>query len=220
MSVAGTDGYLIAYFVFRDGDHDALQQAHREALEEHTDVRSDEHFLRGSFGSIEIGTAGVPRITNLSYIEKYTYENGSEEWDLLYSPLVRYYLGEGNYHFETAEDVQTFADLVATGYEATENRPVAAFVETPNHRAVIETGRPPFTAKSLANDEYESLAWITIFTPPMVERYGRETIGTAPAWRTTELSDGAIVVVAYEDPHDPTPDTYPTVADYIGLDTY
>ena len=61
MSVAGTNGYLIAYFVLKDGDHDALQQAHREALEEHTDVRSDEHFLRGGFGSTEIGTADVPQ---------------------------------------------------------------------------------------------------------------------------------------------------------------
>ena len=56
MSVAGTDGYLIAYFVFKNGDHDALQQAHREALKEHIDVHSDEYFLRGSFGSIDIST--------------------------------------------------------------------------------------------------------------------------------------------------------------------
>jgi len=59
MSVAGADGYLIAHFVFKDGNHDALQQAHQEALEGHTDVHSDEHFLRGSFGSIKIGTTDV-----------------------------------------------------------------------------------------------------------------------------------------------------------------
>lgn len=227
MSVADANGPLLVYFVYRDGDHSELLADHRAAFEGHDRLEYDSPFLRTPFGNVELGYEDVPALTGMSHLDNYTYEADDEEWDLLYAPLVRYYLGEGSYHLDddgsdvSEELLEQFVEMVATGYLATERRPVAAYVETPTHGAAIDAvGEPPFTAESLARDRYEHLGWITVFTPPMVETYGRETLLSAPAWKTTELDDGGVLVVAYEDPHDPEPDGKDAVAEHIGLPSF
>jgi len=82
------------------------------------------------------------------------------------------------------------------------------------------TTSPPFTAESLAHDAYEHLSWITVFTPSVVETYGRETLLSAPAYETRERADGAVLIVAYGDPHDPDRDQHVAVTQYVGLESY
>jgi len=110
---------------------------------------------------------------------------------------------------------------LADRYEAAEETPLAVFAKTPLHGSAISaTGNPPFTAESLAHDEYEHLGWVTVFPPAMVDNYGRETLLSAPAWKVMELDDGAILIVTHEGPHDPDPDGLYEVADHIGLKSY
>jgi hypothetical protein len=203
-----TDKYIRIYFAYRGGEPAELKQQHRNAFEHHGGFEMSSPFIETSFGTVEILSNDIPNITGMSHLENYEYE-GEDKWDLLYSPLIKYSLDEDRYleggddnpfGAEEGEPLQQFVELVATGYEATDERPIAVYAETPRHAFDIhQTGDPPFTAESLANDEYEQLSWLTVFTPPMVETYGRETLLSAPAWEVRELDDGAIVVLCHDD---------------------
>ncbi|MFA9428149.1 hypothetical protein [Natronorubrum sp. A-ect3] len=113
--------------------------------------------------------------------------------------------------------LEELIDIVRLGYHATDDTPLAVYASTPKQRFYrSEAEQPPFTARSLARDEYACLSWLTVFTPPMVETYGRETLRSAPAYRTRELDDGAIVLVCHDRPFDWDADCR-AVADHIGL---
>ncbi|MBX0306060.1 DUF3396 domain-containing protein [Halomicroarcula sp. F24A] len=60
----------------------------------------------------------------------------------------------------------------------------------------------PITADSLAANRIETVSWLMLFSPPMVAEYGREWLLNAPAWKTRELDDGAVMLVASPDPTD------------------
>jgi hypothetical protein len=233
MSVVGSDGYISVYFVYGESEPQDLEKAHRRVFRSHDDfeLKPDSHYVKTSFGNVSIGTEDAPAITDMSGIDNYTYSGKDNEWDLSYAPMVIYGLREGRYEFDrkgfdvpdNLEDhpIVRFADLIAKGYEATKQTPLAVFAKTPLHGSAISaTGNPPFTAESLAHDEYEHLSWVTVFPPKMVDTYGRETLLSAPAWKTMELDDGAILLVTHEDPHDTDPDGLYEVADHIGLKSY
>jgi len=223
------EDYILTFYAYQDGDAEALVGEHRQSFEAHDTLDWDGAFLRTAFGSVRITPGEVPSITNMGDLENYTVENETEGLDLLYAPLVKYFLDEEQY-FEGGPDhpfgvaegepVEQFAEMVATGYEATDNPPLAACAVTPSERAAIDAGHTPFTAESLSRGEYESLSWITVFTPPMVETYGRETLLSAPAWETRALTDGAVLVVGHGDPHDPNSNQHVATAQHIGLEPY
>ena len=60
----------------------------------------------------------------------------------------------------------------------------------------------PVTGASLSENRIETVSWLMLFSPPMVESYGREWLLDAPAWKTRELDDGAVMLVASPDPTD------------------
>jgi hypothetical protein len=185
---------------------------------------------RTVFGSVMVGGIDTIEVIGMDQNENHTYEADEQEWDLYGSPTISYAL-DSDHHLKSGPDhpegaaegepVEQFAEMVATGYEATEQVPLAVFAVTPIHSAAISaTENPPATAESLAHDEYEHLSWVTVFPPAMVDTYGRETLLSAPAWKTMELDDGAILLVTHEDPHDTDPDGLYEVADHIGLKSY
>jgi len=220
--------YLYEGDLYEDGPD--IQKAHRQTQAQRPEFKMDEHYLRTVFGSVSIGASDMHEIPGMDPIENHTYETDEKTWDLSESPAMVYALEAGHNliggpdHPEGAaegEPVEQFAQMVATGYEATDQTPLAAYAETPLHATAIgATGNPPATAESLAHDEYEHLSWVTVFPPEMVDTYGRETLLTAPAWKTMELDDGAILLVAHEDPHEVEPEKLPRVADHIGLKSY
>lgn len=224
------DERIDVYYLYRDGDPAAIESAHERALEAHESFEWDGPFLRTPFGTVSVGCEAIAaEMTGMDSPENQTYESGDDEWDLFDSPLCVYTLRDGH-AFEnggeeqpgdTDELLDQFAELVATGYLATDGPPLAAHAQPPMIRAGVHaTDSPPFTAESLAHDAYESLSWLTVFTPPVVETYGRETLLSAPAPIVTELDDGAVLLVAYDDPLDPQPDGYTDVADHVGLERY
>jgi len=119
-----------------------------------------------------------------------------------------------------AEAIETLVRIVRVGYEATDQRPIAVYVESAPHSYYIgEAECPPFTAESLAHDGYHHLSWLTVFTPPMVERYGRETLLSAPAWKVEKLDDGGVLIVSHGNVAEWQEDGR-AVANHIGLPWY
>lgn len=56
------------------------------------------------------------------------------------------------------------------------------------------------TESGVREAEIEELYWLQIWPPEFVRSIGKQSILEAPAWKVEELSDGAIVLVAYENP--------------------
>jgi hypothetical protein len=226
MGVVNAEGPLTLYYIYESGEKQDILSDHDQIYESHDIFSKEAYFLETSFGKVEIGCVEVPHLTKSRHMDNYSYyaENGLE---LKSAPMMRYYFGEGKYSLTSNSSesdrhpVEEFAELVATGYKGTEVRPLAGFTVTPPHEeAIFASGNPPATAESLAHDEYEHLSWVTVFPPAMVDTYGRETLLSAPAWKTMELDDGAILLVTHEDPHDTDPDGLYEVADHIGLKSY
>jgi hypothetical protein len=208
----------------------SLSESHIRALKQHEHFEWDSPFIRTEFGTVEIGPIDTIELNGMDPIENHTYNQEDEEWDLYQSPAVTYSINPNNKLRDSSntsagtvdtELVEQFAKMVAIGYESTEQTPLAAYAQTPVHSsAIFAAGEPPATAESLAHNKYEHLSWVTVFTPPMIETYGRETLLSAPAWQIRELDNGAILVVSYQNPFDPNPDKKEDVADYIGLKSF
>ena len=221
-----SDDNIRIYYAYRNGDGDKLAKTHLRELEKRGYELST-RFVELSIGNIEILKNDVPYITGMSSLEHYRGNDSSGELDLLYAPLIEYSLettvggeSDGDHSTEYTDSLESFMNVVITGYEATDARPLAVYGESPLHRYRIgEAAQPPFTAESIAHGEYHHLSWLTIFTPPMVERYGRETLLSAPAWKVEELDDGAILVVCHDDVVNWDADCR-AVAEHIGLPSY
>ncbi|WP_265109404.1 hypothetical protein [Halosolutus halophilus] len=216
---------IYIYFIYQDGERDSLKNAHRAAFDQHSEFGTIGGIITTDHGDIEILTDYVSGITNMSYKYNYIYEDNDTSVNLWYSPLITYavrpsFLYEKDDRITDSLDdeaLDTLIESVSTGYTATDDRPIAIYVETPKHRFYEgEVKQPPVTAESLTHDEYACLSWLTVFTPPMVETYGRETLLSAPAYRIEELDGGAIILVCHDKPLDWDTDCR-AVADHIGL---
>jgi hypothetical protein len=220
-----SDEYLGISYPYRNGDLAELKEQHLEAFEDDSQFEVSFSFVETNIGSFEIGGTKVAEMTGMSHLENYKYKNEGAEWDLVSAPMVEYYLGTlaGLTAESSAEDrhpLDTLIDVVITGYEATDTPPLACVATMPHHEYYYgEAQRPPFTAESLAHDTYDHLSWLSIFTPSMVEHYGRETLLSAPAWQIRELVDGAILIVCHDDTVDWQEDCRST-AEHIGLPWY
>ncbi|WP_336331208.1 hypothetical protein [Haloarcula sp. CGMCC 1.2071] len=197
-----SDDYLTIQFPYRQGDAEELKDQHLKAFENGDQFNVALPFVETSVGNFQISSADIPEITGMSDLHNYEYETAGDEWNLMYAPMVEYYLGSlaglaDGTNTESGHPLDTLIDVVVTGYKATDKPPLAAIAITPPHEHHLE--RPPFTAKSLAHDTYDHLSWLSIFTPSMVEYYGRETLLSAPAWKVRELTDGAILIVCHSD---------------------
>jgi hypothetical protein len=60
----------------------------------------------------------------------------------------------------------------------------------------------PVSQESLADNRIEAVSWLMVFSPGLVEEYGREWLLSAPAWERRELDDGGIMLVTNPDPTD------------------
>lgn len=120
--------------------------------------------------------------------------------------------------FPVAEEVEGMLKLVKAVYRATETPPKYVYGIHPGHADMIRRGdrEHPATKDDLAANRIRGPSWLMLFSPPMVETYGREFLLDAPVWRAEEL-DGAVLLVVVENPMElGTPDLE-AVADYFGL---
>lgn len=103
---------------------------------------------------------------------------------------------------ELAETAVDLLELVEHAYAGGPECPRFVYGVTEPHRARLVDGDvpPPVTVESLADHRIEYACWLMGFPPSIVETYGRETLLSTPAWQTSELSDGGIVILATENP--------------------
>lgn len=219
------DKMLQIYFGYRDGSGEDLKERHLGAFRQASDFEIKEPFVVSDAGNIRVTSNDIPGITGMSQLENYEYESDGDGLDLLYAPMVRYSITDlsllQNEHGEERENaIKAVIDAVSTGYDATDQKPLAVVAKTPPHGYYIgEANETPFTAESLFHDEYQHLSWLSVFTPPMVRQYGRETLLSAPAWQIRELDDGAILIVCHDDTVDWQADCRATAA-HVGLPWY
>ena len=218
--------------VYRAGNIDAINDAYERAIAEHEDFEWESFFMKPAFGTVEGGCGEPMREITGMVPENRAFECGSCRVDLNDAPVGTFRLK--NHCFEGAKDLPEgmdqgdatleLAEMVKTLYLATGVSPLAAYVAPSWLNEIINTrDAPPFTAESLAKDRYEYLSWLTVFSPPMVETYGRETLLDAPAYHVEELDDDSVLIVAVEDPmdrHGSKKSEYKEIGNYIGINTY
>lgn len=111
--------------------------------------------------------------------------------------------------FERAEDdgdriahADAFVDILRETYFALDPQPSVIYTMPESMRmAIVDSiGETPVDSESLQKGRFNYLVWVIVFTPRMVETYGREPLLSAPAWRTYEWDDGSIVLVSSADP--------------------
>lgn len=100
------------------------------------------------------------------------------------------------------ERIEALLELVTALYGACDPRPGFVYALQHDVEAALKMydDPAPADAASLAENRINHAVWLNIFPPRLVETYGREHLLEAPAWRTVELKDGAILVVAQKDP--------------------
>jgi hypothetical protein len=122
--------------------------------------------------------------------------------EIRYDPEPFHQAIESRDETDLAETAVDLLELVEYAYAGGPKRPRFVYgVSEPHRKRLVENEiRPPVTPESLSEDRIEYAAWLMGFPPSMVEHYGRETLLSAPAWQTSELPDGGIVVLTTEDP--------------------
>lgn len=216
-------------FVYTDVDASDMFESHKNAINKNDEVHLELRIINSpSYDTIYISPYDViDDKWRFDDIDAFNYESSSTSFDLTRSSLISYVTKNHDRLIEywdindvSADDaLSELLTLVRLGYEGVPRKPVAVFSQTPdsafNNRAI---GGPPVTAESLAHDSLTYLPWLTVFTPAMVETYGRDTLLSAPAWHVEELDDGAILVVCHDDLDWETSNE--SVADHIGLPAY
>jgi hypothetical protein len=222
------DRFLYIHFAYLNGDGEDLRRVHLDTFDKCDRFDNSTVSVRTTFGPVAISKNVIGDSIVMPDLDQYRYTNESEEIDIWESPLVEYFIEDSRYlvaenhpsGVSQAQLLEELVEVVKIGYQAADPRPIAVYLETPYHRYKIgQADQPPFTAESIAHDEYDHLSWLTVFTPPMVERYGRDTLLSAPAWKTEEFDDGAILVIC----HDDVPNWNEgcrDVADHIGLRSF
>ncbi|WP_224448652.1 hypothetical protein [Haloprofundus salilacus] len=74
--------------------------------------------------------------------------------------------------------------------------------------------------EGLTNHVVNEIFWLNIFSEPLVEKFGRDRILSAPAWRVDELDTGTIVLIAEDSPVRPSKEwqgSRSKIADHLGM---
>lgn len=222
-----TTDYLQIEFVYPRGESQEVLDELEEALNGYDEIESSRLMIEPrTFGNTQIGTYdGITDHWPLGESE-FSHESPQCSIDLADSPTTEFSVSEFQYLEGGAEHpldagpdepLRELIDVLEFCYTATEERPVAVYSTTPD--TLPDVRKPPITAESVANGQLTYLPWRAIFTPTMVEAYGRETLLSAPAWHAEELDDGPILLVCHNDVSDWNRDCR-TVAEHVGLPSY
>lgn len=119
----------------------------------------------------------------------------------------------------TDTQVEKLLDLIKTVYTSTVSPPSYVYGLDPYHgEALGEDVDLPASKDSIKDGTIDDVTWLMLFPPSFAEAIGRERLEEAPAWRVEELDDGAVLLVAVENPTDPDGVDYSELRDYFGID--
>lgn len=118
------------------------------------------------------------------------------------------YFRPGADEAETTAHVGDYVDCVRRCYEAAGDAghtPVYVVGADPNQLGALlgDYGTVKTTLGGVFDGEVQQLYWLQVLSPDAVERLGRDQVLSTPAWRVESLNDGAVLIVAYPDPHFP-----------------
>ena len=119
-------------------------------------------------------------------------------------------------------EVELIIDVIRTTYEILGTKPQYVFGIDEGHAvSLFEGDRSPPLSDDIPVERYDlEVSWLMLFPPEMVKSYGKEFLLDAPVWRTEELNDGAILIVASPDPTDfgMLDETMPDLKKYFSAD--
>lgn len=174
-------------------------------------------------------SGGRSAFTNASYRSVHTIVNLDPETEAL-NPIPRVALTFEEIAFkervsgeaEVKQHVQDAIALVTTAYELLVDAGLpptyvvgANLTQTEQLRTGGDLVRT--TVEGVRSGELEELFWLQILSPERVADIGRDELESAPAWRTETLEDGAVLLVAYENPLS-MDERYPDLLEYLSLE--
>lgn len=106
---------------------------------------------------------------------------------------------------ESQQRIEDLIDFVARCYDrsrAVGHTPLYLFGASPTHVAKLRQDSDFLrtTTDGVRAGDLEELYWLQLLPPRMVDRVGRDRLTSAPAHRVETLADGAVLLVAHEDP--------------------
>jgi hypothetical protein len=151
-------------------------------------------------------------------IDSFDDASGDARWTVPDVPHLELGVETGWFDTDPEAQIDRLFALVRWVYEATDDTPAVVYGLDPNYVQLILDGmiEIPVTTAGLDDARIGYVGWFVVFPPAMVDRYGRDTLLSAPAARIEEYDDGAVLVAAYENPA-AWRDTEP-LNDYLGLD--
>lgn len=108
-----------------------------------------------------------------------------------------------------------YVDVIRTAVEITD--PDYGYGTYPEY---TDPGTVP-TYDDVLDGRVRGLFWLNLFGPKTIDILGRDRIESAPAWRVEELSTGHLLVVATDNPVDPSEKwkgATDAVAEHLGFD--
>lgn len=198
------------YQVNDDGLKSGVANDAGELMEEVQGARQVQ--LGGAEGALEMSYRDVPLVVRIM--------GPDVEMDI--TPAYRISVPAGQFQTGPERDqtaanrnLDDFLEFVTSAYLDTDSLLCFGFREkavvSPEYypsRAAIESGVP------------ERLFWLNIFPPRVVDEIGRARISSAPAWRTRELDDGAVLLVSLDNPTDRRGKDHKAVAEHLGMDQF
>jgi len=102
------------------------------------------------------------------------------------------------------ENLTSLLDHVRHVYNSLDNCQYGYGLDDEHFSRIDKEAGPgrPVTGASLSKNRIEAVSWLMLFSPTLVAEYGREWLLDAPACKTRELDDGAVMLVASPDPTD------------------
>ena len=210
--------------LYRAGDTTAIRNAYHRAIEAHEELERTAMFIKQTIGNVRFTCKELCQELGMARETK-RFECEHCRLDLNDAPICEFSIKDHDIdprdpvNDQYRRGIEEIGKIMKTLYLATGVSPLAVQVAPPwMHDLINREDAPPFTAESLAKDRYEYLSWLIVFSPPVVETYGRETLLDAPAYHVEELADGSVLIITDKDPY--LPSEYENVADHIGIESY
>lgn len=133
------------------------------------------------------------------------YDADADWFTIPKAPTIEVQVSTPAFDSSTGVDPETLPSIVKQMYATVTPRPAYAYGLDEGHVEIIGEDGPeslPIPPETLEAGNINAVSWLMLFSPSLVESYDREFLLDAPAWRTEELADGAILIIACADPTD------------------
>lgn len=210
------------HFVLNEDASDAEKVVFK-SISETVDQRGEQYtagqYLSSSSNIIGWGELAGARLNSYNSSAEPDYATVPDFPHITLQVSTDTYEGLGKDRYDLGQQVADLLELIKFIYININDRVlfVSGLSGPHGDKIAMEDMPLPITEKSLVSNQIEYMSWLSIFPPPFVETYGEETLLSAPAWHAEKLDDGAVLLVAYENPSG-AGSTKP-IDDHLGLES-